>query len=78
LCIQRPTEGNNDINHLALHNKMTQSACKPSTFPKEPNDITGYYFQNGPFGKAALEEPKEFNTSWVLTMPMTSISSYNG
>ncbi len=61
LCIQGPTEGNNDIDHLTLHNKRTKFACNPNTFWMEPNDIA-CYFQSKPLGKATLKEPKEFNT----------------
>ncbi len=61
LCTQGPIEGSNDINHLTLHNKRTKSTCGQNTYRKEPNNITGYYFQSRPPSKVALEEPKEFN-----------------
>jgi hypothetical protein len=55
LCIQGPTEGNNDIDHLVLQNKRTKSTCNPSTSRKESNNIMGYYFQNRPPSKVASE-----------------------
>ncbi len=61
LCAQRPIEGSNDINCLALHNKRTKSACSPRTSWKEPNNITSCYFLNRPHGKATLKELKESN-----------------
>jgi hypothetical protein len=51
VCTKGPNEGNNDINHLALHKKRTKYACNPSMFQKEPNDIMGCYFQSKPPGK---------------------------
>jgi hypothetical protein len=43
LCSQGYSKGNNDINKLALHNKMTKSACGQSASWKDSNDTTGYY-----------------------------------
>jgi hypothetical protein len=43
LCNQEYSKGNNDINKLALHNKMTKFACGQSTSWKDSDDITSYY-----------------------------------
>jgi hypothetical protein len=63
LCIQGHIKGNNDIDHLALHNKRTKSAHGPNTFRKEPNDIMSCYFQNKSPSNAAFKEPKESNVA---------------
>jgi len=63
LCTQGHTKGNNDIDHLALHNKRTKSAHGPNTFQKEPNDIMSCYFQNKSPSNAAFKEPKESNVA---------------
>ncbi len=62
LCHQGRIKGNNDIDHLVLHNKRTKFACGPRTSRKEPNDITSCHFHRSP-GKATLEEPDESNAA---------------
>jgi hypothetical protein len=61
LCTQGHIEGNNDIDHLTLHNKRTKYARGLNTFWKELNDIMNCHFHSRSPSNAASKEPKESN-----------------